>query len=100
MNAEGATPTSLGFGVERHIQKSRAATDANEKVEHLTCALEALLLHLKFLEGDPREMRDAPLRTLESARRSTCLMRMYAPKSEVLIGKWNPPPVTKGTGFS
>jgi len=20
---------------------------------------------------------------------------MYAPKSEVLIGKWNPPPVTK-----
>ena len=23
------------------------------------------------------------------------LMRMYAPKSEVLIGKWNPPPVTK-----
>ena len=31
MNAEGATPTSLGFGVERHIQKSRAATDANEK---------------------------------------------------------------------
>ena len=49
MKAEGATPTSLGFGVERHIQKSRAATDANEKVEHLTCALEALLLHLKYL---------------------------------------------------
>jgi hypothetical protein len=22
-------------------------------------------------------------------------MRTYAPKSEVLIGKWNPPPVTK-----
>jgi hypothetical protein len=27
------------------------------------------------------------------------LMRMYAPKSEVLIGKWNPPPVTKVQGL-
>jgi hypothetical protein len=26
-------------------------------------------------------------------------MRMYAPKSEVLIGKWNPPPVTKVQGL-
>ena len=67
MNAEGATPTSLGFGVERHIQKSRAASDANEKVEHLTCALEALLLHLKYLEGDAREQRDASASSLESA---------------------------------
>ena len=67
MNAEGATPTSLGFGVERHIQKSRAAADPNVKVEHLTCALEALLLHLKFLEGDAREQRDAPASALESA---------------------------------
>jgi len=66
MNAEGAAPTSLGFGVERHIQKSRAARDANEKVEHLTCALEALLLHLKYLEGDARDQRDAAARTLES----------------------------------
>jgi hypothetical protein len=24
------------------------------------------------------------------------LMRTYAPKSEVLIGKWNPPPATEG----
>ena len=70
MKAEGATPTSLGFGVERHIQKSRAATDANEKVEHLTCALEALLLHLKYLEGDARVQRDATASTLESGAAS------------------------------
>jgi hypothetical protein len=67
MNAEGATPTSLGFGVERHIQKSRAATDSNEKVEHLTCALEALLLHLKYLEGDARDQRDATASASEGA---------------------------------
>ena len=67
MNAEGATPASLGFGVERHIQKSRRATGADEKIEHLTCALEALLLHLKYLEGDAREERDAAARTVESA---------------------------------
>jgi hypothetical protein len=67
MNAEGATPTSLGFGAERHIQKSRAATGTNEKIEHLTCALEALLLHLKFLEGDARDERDATARSAEAA---------------------------------
>ena len=27
-------------------------------------------------------------------------MRLYAPKSEALTGKWNPPPVTKGQGPS
>ncbi len=27
------------------------------------------------------------------------LMRMYAPKSEALIGKWSPPPVTKAQAF-
>jgi hypothetical protein len=30
-------------------------------------------------------------------------MRLYAPKSEALTGKWNPPPVTKSqtaAGFS
>ena len=40
MNPEGATPTSLGFGVERHIEKSRSASEPKEKVEHLTCAVE------------------------------------------------------------
>jgi hypothetical protein len=62
MNAEGATPTSLGFGVERHIEKSRSASDAHEKVEHLTCAVEALLMNLKFLEGEARVTRDATAR--------------------------------------
>ena len=51
MNPEGATPTSLGFGVERHIEKSRSASEPKEKVEHLTCAVEALLLHVSSLEG-------------------------------------------------
>jgi len=45
MNPEGAAPASLGFGAERHIEKSRSASDAHEKVEHLTCAVEALLMH-------------------------------------------------------
>jgi hypothetical protein len=26
-------------------------------------------------------------------------MRLYAPKAEVLLGKWNPPPVTKSEAF-
>jgi hypothetical protein len=30
MNPEGATPTSLGFGVERHIEKSRSASEPKE----------------------------------------------------------------------
>jgi hypothetical protein len=54
MNPEGATPISLGFGAERHIAKSRSASEANEKVEHLTCAVEALLLHVISLEGEAR----------------------------------------------
>ena len=54
MNPEGATPTSLGFGVERHIEKSRSASEPKEKVEHLTCAVEALLLHVSSLEGEAR----------------------------------------------
>ncbi len=62
MNAEGATPASLGFGAERHIEKSRSASHAHEKVEHLTCAVEALLMHLKFLEGDARVAREAAAR--------------------------------------
>ena len=70
MNPEGATPASLGFGVERHIAKSRAARDANEKIEHLTCALEALLLHLSSLEGDARQARGAT-QTSESAEWQT-----------------------------
>ena len=71
MNPEGATPASLGFGVERHIAKSRAALDPNEKVEHLTCALEALLHHLSSLEGDAREARGAIAQTSESANAQT-----------------------------
>jgi ATP/maltotriose-dependent transcriptional regulator MalT len=62
MNAEGATPISLGFGVERHIEKWRSASHAHEKVEHLTCAVEALLMHLKFLDGDARVAREATTR--------------------------------------
>jgi hypothetical protein len=62
MNAEGAAPASLGFGVERHIEKSRSASDAREKVEHLTCAVEALLMNVKFLEGDARVAREATAR--------------------------------------
>ena len=54
MNPEGATPTSLGFGAERHIEKSRSASEPNEKVEHLTCAVEALLLYVSSLEGEAR----------------------------------------------
>jgi len=57
MNPEGATPTSLGFGVERHIEKSRSASELEEKVEHLTCAVEALLLHVNSLEGEARAGR-------------------------------------------
>ena len=57
MNPEGATPTSLGFGVERHIEKSRSASEPKEKVEHLTCAVEALLLHLNSLESEARAGR-------------------------------------------
>jgi hypothetical protein len=59
MNPEGATPTSLGFGVERHIEKSRSASDANDKISHLTCAVEALLMHLNYLEGDAQTVRNA-----------------------------------------
>ena len=59
MNPEGATPTSLGFGVERHIEKSRSASEPKEKVEHLTCAVEALLLHVSSLEGEARAGRVA-----------------------------------------
>jgi len=69
MNPEGATPTSLGFGVERHLQKSRSALQTDEKVEHLTCAIEALLMHLNYLEGDARAARDAadrPSETIEA----------------------------------
>jgi hypothetical protein len=29
----------------------------------------------------------------------TLTMRLYAPKPEVLVGKWNPPPVTKSEAF-
>jgi hypothetical protein len=58
MNPEGATPISLGFGAERHIEKSRSASEPNEKVEHLTCAVEALLLHVNSLEGEARAGRD------------------------------------------
>jgi hypothetical protein len=58
MNPEGATPISLGFGAERHIAKSRSASEPNEKVEHLTCAVEALLLHVISLEGEARAARD------------------------------------------
>lgn len=47
-------PASLGFGVERHIEKSRVAGTADEKVEHLTCALEALSMHLNHLEDEAR----------------------------------------------
>ena len=66
MNAEGPTPQpSLGFGVERHIQKSRSASDPTEKVEHLTCALEALLMHLNYLEGDARSAREINSRPTE-----------------------------------
>jgi len=57
MNPEGATPTSLGFGAERHIEKSRSASEPKEKVEHLTCAVEALLLHVNSLEGEARAGR-------------------------------------------
>ena len=59
MNPEGATPTSLGFGAERHIEKSRSASEPKEKVEHLTCAVEALLLHVSSLEADARAHRVA-----------------------------------------
>jgi hypothetical protein len=62
MNPEGATPASLGFGAERHIEKSRSASDAREKVEHLTCAVEALLMHVKSLEGDARAARGSAAR--------------------------------------
>jgi hypothetical protein len=71
MNPEGATPASLGFGVERYIAKSRAARDASEKIEHLTCAIEALLLHLSSLEGDARQARGATAQPSESAEGQT-----------------------------
>jgi hypothetical protein len=62
MNGIDHSSASLGFGAERHIEKSRAAGSADEKVEHLTCAVEALLLHLNYLEGEARaaDARGAP----------------------------------------
>src|SRR3954466_5548568 len=76
MNPEGATPTSLGFGVERHIEKSRSASEPKEKVEHLTCAIEALLLHVSSLEGEARAGRVVPSRSRAGCRSRTSMPRM------------------------
>jgi hypothetical protein len=65
MSAEGGIPPSLGFGAERHIEKSRSASDLGEKVEQLTCAVEALLLHLNHLEADARSARETAARVLD-----------------------------------
>jgi hypothetical protein len=82
MNAEGATPKSLGFGAERHIQKSRSSRDANAKIEHLTCALEAVLLHLKYLEGDAPEARDSEARSSMNAEEAAhSVSEPFAPSS-------------------
>ncbi len=53
----GPTPTSLGFGAERHIEKSKSAGSADEKIEHLTCAVEALLMQISHLESEARAVR-------------------------------------------
>jgi hypothetical protein len=54
-------------------------------------------LDLYFQNGNPGADKEA--NWLPAPKGSFNLtMRLYAPKSEALTGKWNPPPVTMATG--
>lgn len=47
---------SRGSGVQiaqRYLENAKAAATADEKVQHLTDALEAVLLHLRNAEAEP-----------------------------------------------
>ena len=56
-------------------------------------------LTLYFQSESPRKDKEANWLPAPKGGGFNLLMRLYAPRSEVLTGKWNPPPVTKTEAF-